>query len=61
MTEQQQPSDGADRPRSWFRRQLMRVFGPPDLGPEHQGNPLRGTKYDPDRKRDRRPGSSPDR
>ena len=37
--------------RSWFRRQLMKVFGPPDLGPEHQGNPLLGTKYDPEVKR----------
>ena len=37
--------------RSWFRRQLMKVFGPPDLGPEYQGNPLLGTKYDPEVKR----------
>lgn len=28
----------------------MKVFGPPDLGPEHRGNPLIGTKYDPARK-----------
>ena len=40
--------------RSWFRRQLMKVFGPPDLGPEHQGNPLTGTKYDPQARRSRR-------
>jgi hypothetical protein len=42
----------AKAPRqSWLRRHLMKVFGPPDLGPEHQGNPLRGTKYDPEVKR----------
>jgi hypothetical protein len=37
------------------RRLLERVedalrngpFGPADLGPEHRGNPLTGTKYDP--------------
>jgi hypothetical protein len=40
--------------RSWFRRQLMKVLGPPDLGPEHRGNPLLGTKYDPELKRARR-------
>ena len=28
-------------------RALMKVFGPADLGPEHQGNPLSGTRYDP--------------
>jgi hypothetical protein len=53
-----QPTNGSgaeEKPRQgWLRRQLMNVFGPPDLGPEHQGNPLRGTKYDPEVKRARR-------
>ena len=48
------PDAREEPPRSWFRRQLMKVFGPPDLGPEHQGNPLLGTKYDPEVKRARR-------
>jgi hypothetical protein len=39
---------------SWFRRQMMKVLGPPDLGPDHQGNPLTGTKYDPEIKRAQR-------
>lgn len=34
----------ADPQRSWFRHQLMKVLGPPDLGPEHQGSPLVGAK-----------------
>lgn len=41
-------------PQSWFRRRLMTVFGPADLGPEHRGNPLVGTKYDPEVKAARR-------
>ncbi|RKS77662.1 hypothetical protein CLV35_1356 [Motilibacter peucedani] len=45
---------GEGPPRSWLRRKLMKVFGPADLGPEHQGNPLVGTKYDPALKKARR-------
>ena len=54
----QRPEQPAQPPMSRWRRMLMTVFGPADLGPEHQGNPLRGTKYDPalKRKRERRSG-----
>ncbi len=45
-TPEQQPS--------WLRRVLMKVFGPADLGEEHQHNPLIGTKYDPASKRRKR-------
>ncbi|RZS79399.1 hypothetical protein EV189_3752 [Motilibacter rhizosphaerae] len=47
-------ADPQEPPRSRLRRVLMTFFGPADLGPEHRGNPLRGTKYDPELKRQQR-------
>lgn len=47
-TEAKEPAE--PRP-SRLRRVLMKVFGPADLGEEHQHNPLTGTKYDPARRK----------
>ncbi len=44
-------SESGPPQRGWVRRQLMKVFGPADLGPEHQGNPLTGTRYYPEVRR----------
>jgi hypothetical protein len=55
MAGREQDKAAGDQPElSWFRRQMMKVLGPPDLGPDHQGNPLTGTKYDPEIKRAQR-------
>lgn len=39
---------------SRLRTFLMKFFGPADLGPEHHGHPLRGTKWDPELQEQRR-------
>lgn len=54
MAERSDQGSGAEPRRGWFRQLLMKVFGPPDLGPEHRGNPLTGTKWDPEIKKARR-------
>ena len=41
---------GMPRPRGF----LFKLFGPADLGPEHRGNPLKGTAYDPALRQSRR-------
>jgi len=49
-------SETGEPQRSWVRRQLMKIFGPADIGEEFQVNPLKGTKYDPEVKRAQRAG-----